>query len=554
MSPSNTATTGASGNGAEGAAAVLQAWGVRQVFGVPGGHNLPLFAAIEAEGIEAVGARHEQGAGFLAEAFAKLAGCCGVVVTTAGPGITNTLTPLAQANAESVPLCVLALDNYAETLSEPDGTFHAISDLRSASEPFAHWAGTAQTPDEVAPLVDRALRLAASTSRPAIVQLPSDMLTKPTQNVAALPAPGESAPAPGEEHLDALASLLREADRPILFTGAGAVRSGAQAEVLELAQTLGAPVVTTVQGRGIIPEDHELALGPVWDRFGPRDEIACAADLVVCLGTSLAPLATRNGGLPLGRMVHVDIDPSRPGRLYKPELAIRGDVKDVLRRLLDRRSAGLGATAERGSFVKESLEHVTRWHASFRSGAPLIADLLDGIREGSPRETAFVSDMTVVGYWAQRFLPVYASGGLISPYYFGTLGYGVPAAVGAKVAVGDAPVVALCGDAGFLMNSQEMATSNLHDLPVHVVLFNDNGYGAVHADVRRNRLPELSVARITNPSFELLAQAYGWRYQKTEADRAQIAEALGSSIGEGASSITEVIVPSSLAMPYEIAW
>jgi thiamine pyrophosphate-dependent acetolactate synthase large subunit-like protein len=555
MNASDPTTTRVGRNGAGEAAAALQARGVRQVFGMPGGHNLPLFAAIEGAGIATIGARHEQGAGFMAEAHAKLTGSTGIVVTTAGPGITNTLTPLAQAYAESVPMCLLALDNYSSTLSTPEGNFHAISDLRSATQPFAQWIGTALSADEVGALVDRALRVAAETSRPAVVQLPSDVLTKPVQD----PQPCQGTDGrdldPRDEDIESLAAILNSASNPVIFTGAGAVRSGAQAEVLELARVLGAPVVTTVQGRGIVPEDHPLALGPIWDRFGPRDEVARAADLVLCLGTSLAPLATRKGRLPLVRTVHVDLDPGRPGRLYKPELAIRGDVRTVLRELLRCHSDEIKREeSEWSDLVREAARQVEQWHAAFRRGAPLIADLLDAVRDATPRETAFVSDMTVVGYWAQRFLPVYRSGGLISPYYFGTLGYGVPAAVGAKKAVGAAPVVALCGDAGFLMNCQEMATANLHNLPIHIVLLNDEGYGAVHADVRRNKLPELAVVDLVNPSFELLAKAYGWRHRKVGANRSELTSALAQAVQEGGASLTEVIVPSGLPMPYEIAW
>src|SRR5215472_16424809 len=164
--------------GAQQLALTLAKHAVTTVFTVPGGHCLPLLAALEELGIHTIGARHEQGAGFMAEAWARVTSTPGVVVTTAGPGVINVLTPLAQAHAESVPICVLALDNYSSTLSDAEGQFHGITDMRSAVSPFADWVGCATGPDDACQLVQAAFaRLARGRPRPVLIQLPSDTLT-----------------------------------------------------------------------------------------------------------------------------------------------------------------------------------------------------------------------------------------------------------------------------------------------------------------------------------------------------------------------------------------
>jgi thiamine pyrophosphate-dependent acetolactate synthase large subunit-like protein len=542
-------------SGAQMAADALRAMGVSLVFGVPGGHNLPLFAAIESAGIRGVGARHEQGAGFLAEAHAKLTGHPAVVITTAGPGITNTLTPLAQAFAESVPICILALDNYTSTLAQPDGRFHAIADLKAAVSPFAHWVGAPAGPADVGPLVDRAMRLAADTSRPTVVQLPSDVLTATAYTQPPKPVPESPQVATEQPSLfKALRDLLNAADRPVILAGAGAIRSCAGPEIYRLATALHCPVVTTVQGRGVIADDHELALGPIWDRFGPVDEVARESDLVLCLGTSLSPLATREGKLPLGPTVQISLDLARTSRLYKPKLGIPGDVASTLQRFLEAHGGELGQSRGAVDFARWAADLADGWRSTFALGAPAVHGVLQGIREGTPRDAVFVCDMTVAAYWAQRFLPIFRPGGLLSPYYFGTLGYGVPAAIGAKLAAEQSPVIALCGDAGFLMNSQELATANLHGLAVHIIVINDGAYAAVHADERRIGLPRLHVSQLVNPDFSGVARAYGWAHRRVAAGKVELKSALDEAVTVGKSSITEVMLTERFPMPYEISW
>jgi acetolactate synthase-1/2/3 large subunit len=540
--------------GAAVVAATLAARGVGTVFGVPGGHNLPLFAAIEQAGIATVGARHEQGAGFMAEAWSRVTGRAAVVVTTAGPGLTNTLTPIAHAAADGAAVCVLALDNYLPTLADSRGQFHGISDMRAAVSAFADLVGCAETPAMAGELVAQALDgMLVRPARPLVVQLPSDVLTACAE---LSPAASDPAPTPAldDQAISELARMLSAAQAPILFAGAGAVRSGAHEELARLAERLGCPVVTTVAGRGAVPDDHPLATGPIWDRFGPRDDVAAQADLVLCVGTRLTPLATRNGALPIGgRVAVVDLQPEEPGRRYPARLSVAGDARQVLGRLLDD-----PALPDRGGaeikVADEAQRAAASWRAAFAAGAPKAHELLTALDAAVPTDTIFACDMTVLGYWAQRFLRVRRPGGLISPYYFGTLGYGLPAALGAQVASPDATVIALCGDAGFVMNSQEMATARHLGLPVVAVVINDGGYAAVHADERRTKVGALSISKITNPGFGLLAEAYGWRHQRVSADGAEVTAAVQRAVSAGAPSLVEVTLTAPLPMPYEVSW
>jgi acetolactate synthase I/II/III large subunit len=539
--------------GAQAVAAQLVAHGVDAVFGVPGGHNLPLFAALEQIGIATIGARHEQGAGLMAEAWFRVAGRTAVVVTTAGPGLTNTLTPIAHAAADGASVCVLALDNYLHTLADSSGQFHGISDMGTAVSAFADLVGCATTPAAASEIVAQALdQMAPRRARPVVVQLPSDVLTKSGEVGAVGAALGHDlSPDPGA--VSDLVNRLAAAQSPVIFAGAGAVRSGAHDELMRLAERLGCPVVTTVSGRGAIPDDHPLATGPIWDRFGPQDGVAERADLVLCVGTRLTPLATRNGMLPIGgRVSCIDLEPEFPARLYPPAVALRGDARQALLRVLD--DPALPDRGEPSHFADEVRTAADEWRASFAKGAPKASELLEALAAATPRNTVFCCDMTVLGYWAQRFLPVYRPGGLISPYYFGTLGYGLPAAIGAQIADPKAAVVALCGDAGFVMNSQEMATARHLNLPVRAVVINDGGYAAVHADERRTGVGALSISKITNPRFDLLAAAYGWHHQRVGADGSQVTAALRLAADTGGPSLIEVVLDVPLPMPYEVRW
>ncbi|MFI5993965.1 thiamine pyrophosphate-binding protein [Streptomyces sp. NPDC051362] len=524
------------------------------VFGMVGGHNLVIFAELQKAGVPFYQGRHEQGAGFMAEGYGRLTGAAPVLLTTAGPGITNVVTPIAQAYAESVPMVVLAVDNYASTIATPMGRFHGIPDLQSILSPISTWMGTADSPEELYRLVRRALNPAEhNRPMPRVIHVPSNVLAATAMEPVAPEGEEDLADdASLDGDVDRLLELLAQAERPVILAGAGSVRAQAAQQVQDLAERLHAPVVTTVQARGLIPDDHALAAGTIWDRYASLDGLAAEADLTLCLGTSLSPLATRDGTLPLKNIFQVDLAEPLRATTYEDRQVARQDVKRFVERLLERLSDGLKTQGVAESYARKVKQaSQDRW-VRLTERSPIVAGLLEGIREASPRETVFSCDMTMFGYWAQRFLPVHTPGGLLSPYYFGTLGYGIPAAIGAAIAKPGQPVVALCGDGGALMNFQEFAAVQRFGVPVHAVVFNDSAFGAMRADVRRQGTGEVDVVDLWNPDFADLARAYGLQYAQTGPQGADVRGALSKQIEKNAPSLLEVKISDEIPIFYEV--
>ncbi|MBI2162505.1 MAG: thiamine pyrophosphate-binding protein [Candidatus Rokubacteria bacterium] len=468
----------ASHTGGEWVVEALRAEGVRHVFGIPGVHNLTIYdALLRQSAITHVLARHEAGAAFMADGYARASGEPGVVVVTTGPGATNTLTPLVESYAGSMPVLVVMSDIASHLVGRELGALHEVVNQIECFRPVTRWAEAVTEAAAIPTTLHGAFDL-LRTGRPGpiAISIPNDFLTARVEGPAA----------------------------------------GAEAELRAVARRLDAPVLTTVMGRGAISERDAL-----WHAVLPNrrasDAVLKAADVVLAVGCRFAHRSTQGLLLNLSfdpgqTLVHLDLDPRVIGALFKPQLAIVGDAKDGLARLLADLGPGRAASA---------WDH--RWREGLRGAANSrytaeTARLVETLRAALPDDAIVVNDQTGINYWMEWRFPVLAPRTFLYPVGSATLGYGVPAAIGAKIARPERPVLCVVGDGGFLYSVNELATAVKYRLSVVFLVMNDNRYGAIkwlQETLFEGRWGEADLA---NPDFPALAKAFGARGERVTVD------------------------------------
>ena len=480
--------------------------GVDTIFGIPGVHTLALYDALVDAPIRHVLGRHEQGVGFMADGYARASGRPGVASVITGPGVTNIATAIGEAYTDSSPVLVIASGEEQRWAGRMAGHIHGIRDQTAVMRPIVDWAGRATEVSQLPDLIDAALtRMASHRPRPAYLEVPRDVLS--AEAVVDIPAPAAAtrpAPAP-----DAIAEALRSistSDRIVIYAGGGAVLSGADRALTELANQLGAVVLTSQLGKGGVPEDHPRSLGNLQPVDPAIDGLLRRADLAIVVGSKLGAAETGNGTMHLpGNLIQIDIDPEELGRNYPPSQAIVGDARLAVEALLDGlTSAGV---AKPGWSVEE-LATVRSAALATAFGAEQ-AEYLAALRRAIPRDGILVNDATMMSYAAARHYPVYEPRTYFAPAGYLTLGASMPMALGAKIARPEATVVSIVGDGGFQFTMQELATAVQFRLGIPIVIFNDSAYTAVkweqaHAYDRRYLGVDL-----VNPDFVALAAAYG---------------------------------------------
>jgi acetolactate synthase I/II/III large subunit len=528
--------------GAQAVIKSLEALGVDVVFGYPGGAIMPAYdPLIEAE-LTHVLVRHEQGAVHMAEGYAHATGRVGVCIVTSGPAATNLVTGLADAHMDSIP--ILAITGQVARAAIGSDAFQE-ADVTGITMPITKHNELVQSPQRIAPAIKEAYHIARSgRPGPVLVDIPKDVLNGTLEWVwpdhVDLPGYRPTVRGHGKMIREAL-DLIASAERPVIYAGGGLVRADAGDELLDLATRLGLPVVTTLMARGVFPDTHELAVGmPGMHGHYAAVKAFQETDLLVTLGARFDDRVTGDLGsfAPHARVIHVDVDPAEIGKNRTVDVPIVGDVKVVLGQLLkvlDDKDAKGESFAPAADAWREHLAELKRDHP-LRVDQPETGVLkpqtaIRAIHETWGDEAVYVAGVGQHQMWSAQIIPYTRGGQWINSGGLGTMGFAVPAAIGAKVGVGtDTPVVAIDGDGCFQMTFQEIATAVQHDIPVVFCVINNGYLGMVRQWQHlfyEDRLSQVALPQDC-PDLLKLADAYGipgFRVQTVDELEATLAKA-----------------------------
>jgi acetolactate synthase I/II/III large subunit len=485
-------------------AETLEALGATAVFGVPGIHALAIWDGLRTSSVRTIGLRTELNAGFAADGYARTSGNPSVLLLSTGPGALVSLAALMEAATAHVPVVAIASQIPRDLIGRKRGYLHELPDQLASFAPVVKWAARAESAEAVPQFLAEAWGVAlAPPTGPVFLEIPVDVLAGETEAPANTGA-GHAPPAEtaASERLEEAARLLNEAERPVLWAGGGALRSGAWDEIAELAHRLDAPVATTYMGKGSFPADDPLSVGSACDE-GAFKELLEEADVVFAVGTELGAETTGQYTLNLsGALIQIDIAAERIGASY-PALGLVGDARATLAELLPKVNERTRSGAARAKTVRERIGH-----GLDGQDRELERGLLATIRAAVPPNAVTAWDMTILAYWAGAHFPVVAPRTFLYPLGSGTLGYAWPAALGASLTAPDTPALAVVGDGGFLYGTQELAAARQYGLGVVVLVVDDGGYGILR-EYQRDSFGETTAVDLEEPDFVALAQAYG---------------------------------------------
>ena len=539
--------------GAQAIIASLEAEGVDTIFGYPGGQAIKIYDALyDSKKIRHVLARHEQGATHMADGYARATGKVGVVLVTSGPGATNTVTGIATAFMDSVPLVVIT----GQVTRGVIGTdAFQESDIVGITMPVVKHSFLLQSCDDLTRTFREAFYI-ASTGRPGpvLIDIPSDL--SGSEMVFHYPdsvnIPSYRPTYKGNaKQVRQAAGLIEQARRPLIYAGGGIVSSHACAELTQLAELMRIPVVTSLMGKGAMRCSNPLNLGPVGMHGSKYANMAVTeCDLLIAVGARFSDRVTGKVSefAPHAKIIHIDIDPAEIGKIIDPAVPIVGDAKVVLGALYERLIKD-GAEANDREWEQTVFSWRDRWPfyaADFADYPDKIAPeiMLSKLSDKLDPEASIVT--TEVGQhqmWAHQNIHREHARTFISSGGLGTMGFGFPAAIGAKMGCPDNEVVCIAGDGSFQMNSQEMATAAINNVPVKVIIVDNRALGMVHQWQslfydRRFSFTELDA----NPDFVKLADAYGWQAMRIDQPD-QVDDALDTMLAATGPFLLDVVIP-----------
>lgn len=491
--------------GGEAVVRALAALGVEHVFGIVSVHNIPIYDAIERlGGITPVAVRHEQGAVHMADGYARATGRLGVAITSTGPGAANAMNGLFEAAFASSRVLMLTGQIESRFYGKGKGFLHEAERQLDMLRSVCRRVESVRRTEQIAETVVRTgLDVCTGRPQPGAVEIPIDL-----QYAAAdvdVPANVGQWPrlVPPQASIEQAASALRGARRPLIWAGGGVVTADASEPLVRLAETLNAPVVTTLNGRGCIPDGHPLCVGA---NAAAARGVVEEADVVLAVGTRFQAGDTGQWTIPIaGTLVHLDADPGVVGRSYVPQVPIVGDAKlglEAIAALVDS-SAADHAFLERARAARDAAQTGARQMIGRDHEA-----IMDAIRETLPDDGIVVRDATVPAYlWGDRLLPIRAPRTSMRPTS-AAIGPGLPLAIGASIATGRRSVL-IAGDGGFMLNVAEIATAVQYAVPVVMCVFNDGGYGVLRAIQARQFEGRTAGVDLHTPDFAAVARAMG---------------------------------------------
>ncbi|MBI5770173.1 MAG: biosynthetic-type acetolactate synthase large subunit [Verrucomicrobia bacterium] len=511
---------------------LLERQGIHTLAGIPGGAILPFYDALHGSSIRHILARHEQGAGFIAQGMARATGRAAVCVATSGPGATNLLTAIADARLDSVPLVALT-GQVPQALIGTDA-FQEV-DTYGLTLPITKHNFLVRSVAELLETVPLAFQLAESgRPGPVAIDVPKDVLNA-SITVGALPEPGRVQPPPrcADAPIDELAARLRAAHRPILYLGGGVIGANASALARELSRRLDAPVVSTLMALGAMPDDDERFMGMLGMHGNKGTNLLLQeCDLLFAIGARFDDRATGKAAefCPRATIAHLDIDRAEVGKIKSTALALIGDAADILRRLLDRLGSDEHQRVERRPLAGARGYDTPMSRPAWRARATMLRDahplhcppraedplhplnLIGFLSEQLPADAIITTDVGQHQMWVAQAYPFRQPRTLLTSGGLGTMGFGVPAAIGAALACPGRRVACVSGDGSILMNLQELATLAELDLPVAILLFNNAHLGLVRQQQELFYGGRYSASRFDRtPDFAAIARGFGLR-------------------------------------------
>lgn len=507
----------------------LENEGVRYIFGLPGEENIDFLEALADSSVTFIQVRHEQAAAFMADVYGRLTGEPGVCLSTLGPGATNLITGVADANLDSAPL--VAITGQA-ALDRQHKESHQYLDVVAMFAPVTKWNAAVVLPSVVPEVVRKAFKL-ARTERPGAthLDLPEDVAAAEAPDLAPLRVQQAAMPAAARERVAYAAGLIARARRPVILAGNGAVRAGACGALGLFAEQAHIPVMTTLMAKGAIPDSSPLSLGAVGFPGGDRARrCLLESDLVVAVGYDLVEWSPKSWN-PDGdkQIVHVSALPAEVDASYIVAVGVVGDITEALGALAGRVDPHpeWGWASVRGQIRAEQEEMGAAASFPLRPER-VLADLRAVLDDGD----IVVSDVGAHKIWVARDLRCQVPNTCLISNGFASMGFGLPGAIAARVVYPERHAVTVSGDGGFLMNSQELATAVRYGLPCVSVIMNDGAFGLVELKQRR-AFGRTRFVDLTNPDFSALARAFGARgYRIGAADelRPVLAEALALEV------------------------
>jgi acetolactate synthase-1/2/3 large subunit len=504
--------------GADAIVRRLRDHGIRHVFGYPGGQITPLYDALYREpAIRHVLARDEQAAAFMADGYARATGRPGVCLAVCGPGVLNAATPLATAFTDSVPILLISGQVPKAGIGPRTGYYHE-NDQLSACSSFTKGRSCVRDAGALISELDRAFTtMAERRPGPVLVEVPLDLLRSEYALVDFPPLPPAPRPlVPRPQEVRALADLMSHWRKPLLLVGGGITTAGAESLLIQVAERLGAPVFHTFMGKSAFPSDHPLAAGLPWSRATSDltnmeqylSPLFAQADGLLAIGCRFTQACTGSWALKVPTaLAQIDVDAEELGRHYPVALGIQADARETLRELLPL----LPATPR------------PAWTSTTRprdAGRSLGLDLIGILRRSLPRDAIIAADVTRLAYAMLADFPVYRPRTFMHPAGYVAMGFGLPAALGAKTVFPDRTVVTVAGDGCFMMSGMELATAVQEQLPVIVVLVNDSSLTLIKAIQQRRYESRFIGVDLRNPDFQQFAQAFGVRSWRVESENA----------------------------------
>jgi acetolactate synthase I/II/III large subunit len=483
-------------NGARLLVECLYRHGVRHIFGMPGSHSTYIYDAIQQHGgIQTILCRNEHAGAFMADGYARVTGRPGVICTTAGPGATNALTGIAEAYADSIPVLLIAGHVKHDRIHKECGRYHEM-DLEGVFRPCVRFAGTVMKNQQIPEMIDNAFEaMISARPGPAAIMFPQDLMAMPADVTPDASSAELRRETPDDGLIRRATESILTSQRPVILAGGGAVASGAAEQIAELARRLACPVITTLNGKGILDERASMSLGHGRNRRARM--VMSRADLLIAVGCRFTEVFTAGGTAPIPkRIIQIDIDSAQIGVNYPVEIGITGDARTILDALIAKVECRETVWSDLWQRIRQSDQLKPEW-------------LIETLRAEIPEASIVFADACEMGLRMQTDFPSYAPRTFFYPSNFATLGWGYPAAVGGAVGQPDRWIVCVSGDGGFMMTAQELATAARYKLKLIAVVHNDSAYGAIKALQKNKHESRFLDTDLNNPDFVQFGESFG---------------------------------------------